>query len=126
MRGLITDDDLSLLKNDAQGSGDVIDSLSFKGGVPSVGKGKISRDQIDILQEYAEKKTADTAERILKGEAGIAPLEESGGTRPVCAFCDYRTVCNHSPELTVHRRVMKKCSQEELWEKIREEVKGGE
>ena len=126
MRGLITDDDLSLLKNDAQGSGDVIDSLSFKGGVPSVGKGKISRDQIDILQEYAEKKTADTAERILKGEAGIAPLEESGGTRPVCAFYDYRTVCNHSPELAVHRRVMKKCSQEELWEKIREEVKGGE
>ena len=122
MKGVVANDDISLVKNDSGMRGDIIDSVGAKKGTPSAGKGSVNRDQMELLQEYAVFKTVDIAGRILSGEAGISPLEESGGQAPghVCGFCDYRDVCNYTPELAVGRRGMKKCKDGEIWKMMKD------
>lgn len=124
MKGVVANDDISLVKNDSDMRGDIIDSVGAKKGVPSAGKGSVNREQMELLQKYAGFKTVDIAGRILSGEAWISPLEESGGQvpRPVCGFCDYRDVCNYTPELAVGRRSMRKCKDDEIWEKMKDEL----
>ena len=126
MKGVVCNEDLSLIKNDMQMRGDIIASVKPKKGSPSVGKGGVSRDQMECLQRFASHRAGDIAGRILAGEAGILPLEEriKNIARPVCEYCDYKNVCNFTPELAVKRREMRRHKDEELWNLIRDELSG--
>ena len=76
---------------------------------------------MEDLQSYAVFKTKDIAAEILKGEASVSPLEEPGSVRrPICEYCDYVSVCNYNPDLARSKRVMRKCSEEEMWECVRQ------
>ncbi len=121
MKGLLLDDDLSLIKNDTEGKGDIIEHVRFRNGTPAPapGRTRVNREQMEALQKYAVIKTKEIADDILGGEASISPLEEPGIVRrPVCVYCDYKSVCNYNPELAGRRRVMRKTGEEELWEKV--------
>ena len=123
MKGVLTDDDMSLIKNDTGGRGDIIENLKFKDGTPSPAPRhtRVSREQMEDLQSYAVFKTKDIAAEILKGEASVSPLEEPGSVRrPICEYCDYVSVCNYNPDLARSKRVMRKCSEEEMWECVRQ------
>lgn len=129
MNGLVVDDDLSVIKNDNEGRGNIIKDVRFKDGklMSLPAHSRLDRDQMVLLRKYAVKKTSDIAEKILAGVASISPLEEpESNRRSVCAFCNYMSICNYTAEFDKIKRSIIKCKNEELWEKISDDLSKSE
>ena len=121
MKGIVADDAMSVIVNDAEGSSKVIEELKFNDGKLKKSSNLIPIKKIRLLQEYNRDKLCDIAGEILGGKADVSPLADrvsSSGFLP-CEYCEYRQVCNFSEE-TGKMRVMKSMKSDDVWALIGE------
>lgn len=83
---------------------------------------------IEALMEYVHNKTKSFGESIMNGEISTNPYKKSGssGENP-CTYCDFKTICKFDSKLSGNNyRKIETKNKDEIWEKIREEVKTDE
>lgn len=75
----------------------------------------VSRQQLDILESFVEKRMGQAVDRVLSGEFPAKPFYR-GRSHDPCSYCDYSEICQKDPQFR------KKHYQEDLnavdfWEK---------
>ena len=62
----------------------------------AAGERMLSREEFDKLRAAADKRLAEIATALTRGEAPAAPIQEAGGDQTTaCTYCNYRSICNH-------------------------------
>lgn len=68
----------------------------------------VTRAQLESLKEQAIRTAANTAERILNGEADIRYAKDN------CKYCPYTAVCRYDRQLGFRERIKKTCTLDDL------------
>jgi ATP-dependent helicase/DNAse subunit B len=68
----------------------------------------VTRAQLESLKEQAIRTAANTAERILNGEADIRYGKDH------CKYCPYTAVCRYDRQLGFRERIKKTCTLDDL------------
>lgn len=123
MKGVVNDN-ISIIKmmDDTEGKS-LSYPVSFKkdGQIASTGSKVMSTEKFNMLEGYIDKKTVDMSEKIFEGKIDANPYEFGNVTS--CTYCPYSAVCGFSPDLKANEyRHMKKFSDEDIWENIRNGV----
>lgn len=82
-----------------------------KGGL-RVGNGAVSRAKFEVLERYAAKTACDTKSAIYAGD--IASIPAGKDRSSACNFCDFASVCLHSPSRDKERELIS--TAKEAWE----------
>lgn len=82
----------------------------------------ISREQMDILKDFVEKRTGDAVDKILSGDFSPKPFYR-GRSHDPCSWCDYKEVCqkDNKYKLRFYQETLK---PKEFWEKAGGEGSG--
>lgn len=126
LRGVTSSDEASLeaAERNMEEKSSIIEGLKRnKDG--SWGGALCTRREMEELIQTAVKKAGETADALMRGEAGILPCNEK-----TCEFCPYKSVCRFDTELPGCRyKNPAKMTLDELLGRIQEEKtkgKGGE
>lgn len=85
----------------------------------------VSGEAFEMISKYAGHQMKDIGTRILKGETKIAPYEM--GNRTGCDYCPYKSICGFEEKVPGYEyRRLSKLKNEEILEKMREEVSAWE
>lgn len=85
----------------------------------------VSGEDFQVISEYASLQMKKIGNRILSGEAEIAPYEM--GNRTGCDYCPYRGVCGFEVQVPGYEyRRLSKFKNDEILEKMRKEVESWE
>lgn len=103
----------------------VIPVATVKSGELKAGSDVVSTEQMELMGEYASKKIKEFGEEILDGQVAINPYRMKQKT--ACDYCSFKAVCNFDPKLpgNAYRNLQAFDSSDEVWEKMKEQVKGG-
>ncbi|OPF53077.1 helicase-exonuclease AddAB subunit AddB [Clostridium baratii] len=81
--------------------------------------------QFDILREYVNKKMIELCTDMLSGKIKILPTKNN--KKAYCEYCDYSAVCQFDTSIKDNKyRIVLKKSDDEMWKRITDEVKGEE
>ena len=85
----------------------------------------LREDELQMISQFAERKTKEIGERILQGEVEVSPYVM--GDRTGCSFCPYKGICGFDEKIPGYEyRNLGKISKEEALESMREEAKAWE
>lgn len=63
-------------------------------------KGIVSGEQLERVMEYAREKSAETLQRIYRGEAQVSPARTGGSSgTDICKSCESRSICGFDTKL---------------------------
>lgn len=81
-------------------------------------------NQFETMRNYVNYKAKEIGQKILNGNAEVNPFEKQ--KENACAYCPYASVCGFDEKIPgySYRRLHGYTSQE-VWEKMREVLKGG-
>ena len=100
---------------------DVIPVEYKKDGQLSSRSAVMSEEQIQVLQQYANKKVESLGQEIADGNIEINPKVYKD--RDACTFCQYKNVCSFDSRLQGHEKEeLKDLEPEEIWKEIRAKV----
>lgn len=125
--GLINSDGTVLRMLDAQLGADsrVIPAGLKKDGTLKAASSAATTEQFEQLSGFVARKMNAMAEEILQGAVEARPYED--GTHCACDFCEYADVCGFDRRIPgMCRKRLPELSKEEVWERIAEEIPGGE
>jgi ATP-dependent helicase/nuclease subunit B len=109
--GIVLDEEPVL---DAMEHGDGFQYLPLKkqkaGGY---GDFAISRQQLDLLKEFVQKRMGEAVDQILSGQFAPRPFYR-GRSHDPCSYCDYGEVCQKSPEFR-KAYYQEQLSADEFW-----------
>ncbi|MDO5021943.1 MAG: PD-(D/E)XK nuclease family protein [Eubacteriales bacterium] len=95
--------------------------LFNKDGSPAKGKMLASREEMQLLMDFALDKARELAMQIKSGKISASPYVNKYGNGP-CDYCEYSGICRRDPVLSAkNMRIKEPMSFEELIEKIRQE-----
>lgn len=103
---------------DKDGTSDVYELEYKKDGTLSSRSHVMTREQIEVLQKYANIKVASIGNEIMEGNIAIHP--SSSGNKEACTYCNYKEVCGFDLSLSGFSK--KECLEmdvEEVWKNIR-------
>ena len=122
LTGLVNGDPENLVLIDKEGTGMVAKGVGGRTSKSDI----YPRDDIEMLEKYVDKKLENIASEILNGNMEIDPVVDlKNDVDTACAFCDFRSVCNFSPDIEGTKcRKNIRYKSDDLMEKIRNEVKG--
>lgn len=79
------------------------------------------KERFRMLSAFVKKKIGEIQEAILSGDTAVSPYRM--GQENACAYCPYHSVCGFEQKLPGYEfRNLKRFSDEELWELMKEEV----
>ena len=110
---------VQLKKNDSKQS----ETGTQAGNVPCSYIGKRSmvatKEQFNQLISYTRNVIKDIAQDMLSGKADISPYKISGKNESSCSYCPFPEICQFDAKLNNKYRSVKKLSDEEVWEAIK-------
>ena len=82
------------------------------------------QNQFETMRNYVNDKAKEIGQEILNGNVNVNPFEKQ--KENACAYCPYASVCGFDEKIPgySYRRLHSYTSQE-VWEKMREALKGG-
>lgn len=84
----------------------------------------ITEEQFNILREYVNEKMIELCEDMLSGEIKIEPCKNQ--KMSYCEYCDYSAICQFDTSIKDNKyKLVVKKSDDELWHKMIEKVRGG-
>lgn len=103
----------------------VIPVATLKSGELKAGSNVANTEQLEIMGAYAEKKIEQFGKEILDGQVAINPYRMKEKT--ACDYCSFRAVCNFDTKLpgNKYRNLNGFSKSQEVWDKMKEQVKGG-
>jgi ATP-dependent helicase/nuclease subunit B len=91
-----------------------------KDGTPAARSGIVSGEDFRTITEYARRKAASCADRIMRGYAAVRPYRT--GNESACTWCPYRAVCGFDEKIPGYRyRLFAPMNQVEALIKMRED-----
>jgi len=67
---------------------------ALPGALP--GEKELTKEEFDSLRAEADKRLAEIAEGLSRGEVPANPKQKAGGDSvTACTYCDYRSICNY-------------------------------
>lgn len=78
-----------------------------------------TKEQFGHLIDYTRKVIKDIAQDMLSGKADISPYKISGKNDSSCSCCPFPEICQFDAKLNNKYRSVKKLSDEEVWEAIK-------
>lgn len=91
-----------------------------KDGTPAARSGIVSGEDFRTITEYARRKAASCADRIMRGYAAVRPYRT--GNESACTWCPYRAVCGFDEKIPGYRyRLFAPMNQAEALIKMRED-----
>ena len=103
----------------------VIPATFKKDGDFSANSSVITEEQFDILREYVNDKMIELCEDMLSGKIKIEPCKNQKMT--YCEYCDYSSICQFDTSIKDNKyKLVIKRSDDELWDKMKEVIAGGE
>lgn len=124
MNGLVnkSEEVVTLLDGEFEKKSDVIPVTKNKDGSFAKTSKVLETEDFQVLMDYVNKKIALLGKGILEGDVKIHPYEMD--QRTACDFCSYQGVCGFDKKIPGYSyKKLKKFSDEEVLEKIREEEK---
>ena len=122
VNGVLRDDETIVghLDRDFTGSSQVIPARKKKEGLIK-NASMLSEEEFSIISRHAAKQVQEIGTKILEGQVEINPYELSEKT--ACTFCRYRSVCGFDETVPGYTyRQLEKLSNDEVLDKMREEV----
>ncbi len=84
-----------------------------------------TEEQFNILREYVNMKMIELCTDMLSGKIKIEPTKNS--QRAYCNYCDYSAICQFDTSIKDNKyKLIIKKSDDEIWQKIENHVKGEE
>lgn len=84
-----------------------------------------TEEQFNILREYVNMKMIELCTDMLSGKIRIEPTKNS--QRAYCNYCDYSAICQFDTSIKDNKyKLIIKKSDDEIWQKIENRVKGEE
>ena len=81
----------------------------------------MSRENIELISDFAAKKLKELGGSILSGEIGMHPYSRKD--REACTYCPYGKVCGFDKKLPgCRKRTLPEEGREEIFEKMRDEM----
>ena len=81
----------------------------------------MSRENIELISDFAAKKLKELGGSILSGEIGMHPYSRKD--REACTYCPYGRVCGFDKKLPgCRKRTLPEEGREEIFEKMRDEM----
>lgn len=121
--GMANQDDsvLEHLDRTMEGQSLVIPVGKNKNGSLSKNSKVLSREEFEVLSEFAEQKMKKIGNEILKGESKISPF--SCGDRTACDYCPYKAVCGFDEKISgyEYRKLEKFDSKDDVIARMRKE-----
>lgn len=105
-----------------QDKSDVIPVERKKDGSFSARSSVMSREELQVVSDYVNKKVKNIGREILDGRISVNPYEK--GSLDACTYCAYRKVCGFDPALPGYeKRKLDNLSREDALERMKQ---GGE
>lgn len=122
LEGLVNKDPENLLLIDKDSLGNVAKGV---GGKSQRGEG-YTREEIEFLEVFVNKKLEDIALDIFKGHMDINPIIDfKNDKESACRYCDFKSVCNFSQDVKGMKcRKNIQYKNTDLMEKIQKAVEG--
>lgn len=123
-KGLINDDDASIegIAGITSGKSDVVPVAFNKDGSFSANSAVMSRDNLNLLRDYAAYKLRNIGDDIIAGKITMNPVKEKDD-KTSCTYCAYKGVCGFEERLDGYSMSsIKKEGEEELLEKMKNDM----
>ena len=126
MKGIVNADTniINKLDKDFESASNVIPVSKNKDNSFSKSSSVASTEQFDDMAKYIEKKIVEIGMEILSGNIDTKPFDFEGKTG--CDYCQFSSVCKFDKKMGYSFNKLIKQSDEEIWQKINESVRGGE
>lgn len=124
MNGLVNQSQevVDLLDGEFEKKSDVIPVTKNKDGSFAKTSKVVAQEDFQVLMDYVNKKIVSLGKGILEGDVRVKPYQMD--QRTACDFCSYQGVCGFDKKIPGYSyEKLKKFSDEEVLEKIREEEK---
>ena len=132
MQGLLTDDQSDLAANDSTvglEEGQSLNSeivpykLTTKGTLDGRGSKTVSREDMEVMLDFALFKAGDLAAHILKGDFDACPAKVSGADP--CLYCNYKSVCRFNDKVEGFKaRKLMSLKDDEATQAMKDQMKG--
>ncbi|MGI6129236.1 MAG: PD-(D/E)XK nuclease family protein, partial [bacterium] len=123
LEGLVYGEEEVVRLLDRQGGGTVMAPILNKDGSIRKGSPACSKEQFNLLLNFAAQKVKEIGSQVMQGDVQIAPYRLSGSS--ACDYCDFSAVCQFDPLLPDNDyRVLPKLTTEETWSALQLAVKG--
>ena len=103
----------------------IIPATLKKDGTFSQTSSVVTEEQFDLLREYVNEKMVELCTDMLSGKIKIEPCKSIKGSH--CEYCDYSAICQFDTSIKNNKyKIIANRKDKEVWEKIKEDVEGGE
>ena len=118
-KGLVNSDPgiVTLLDKEMEKTSSVIPVTRNKDGSFSKGSSVMSREQFQIISDYAGKKILEIGREMMEGCISVNPYER--GDEEACTYCSYKKVCGFDQTIPGYRkRKLEEMDTEEALEQM--------
>ncbi|MDO4512416.1 MAG: helicase-exonuclease AddAB subunit AddB [Lachnospiraceae bacterium] len=123
--GLVNEEEdvLRLMDKESTGRSDVIPVEWKKDGTLSSRSQTLSRERLEALSDYVDRKITGIGAQILRGQISLNPYEM--GAQSACTYCEYKNVCGFDRQIPgMDMRRLDELTDDEIFERISEEREG--
>ncbi len=125
MRGIVNDDSnvIKSLDSSEVKKSDCIPVEYKADGSFSSSSGVMSKQQIQLLSDFATYKLKELGRKIYKGEIQIDPALQ--GEQDACEYCQYKEVCGFDERIPEYKkRILLKEEDSDILQKMQDEING--